>query len=60
VWAPEAGWVDFDPTNGLMPNGEHVTLAYGRDYSDVSPISGVLLGGGSQAMKVAVDVRVAG
>ena len=45
VWAPEAGWVDFDPTNGIMPAEEHITVAYGRDYDDVSPISGVLLGG---------------
>jgi len=60
VWAPEAGWIDFDPTNGVMPSGEHVTVAYGRDYDDVSPISGVLLGGSGQKMSVAVDVAVAG
>jgi transglutaminase-like putative cysteine protease len=59
VWAPEVGWVDFDPTNGVMPTDEHVTVAYGRDYDDVSPISGVLLGGGRQTMAVAVDVSVA-
>jgi transglutaminase-like putative cysteine protease len=59
VWAPEAGWVDFDPTNGLMPADEHVTVAYGRDYDDVSPISGVLLGGSRQRLSVAVDVTVA-
>jgi transglutaminase-like putative cysteine protease len=60
VWAPEAGWVDFDPTNGIMPSEEHITVAYGRDYGDVSPISGVLLGGSKQAMKVEVDVGAAG
>ena len=60
VWAPEVGWVDFDPTNGVMPSEEHVTVAYGRDYDDVSPISGVLLGGSRQQMHVAVDVTVAG
>jgi transglutaminase-like putative cysteine protease len=60
LWAPEAGWVDFDPTNGIMPTNEHITLAWGRDYDDVSPISGVLLGGGRQKMTVAVDVTVAG
>ena len=48
VWAPEVGWVDFDPTNGIMPAEEHITVAYGRDYDDVSPISGVLLGGSDQ------------
>jgi transglutaminase-like putative cysteine protease len=59
VWAPEAGWVDFDPTNGVMPSEEHITVAYGRDYDDVSPISGVLLGGSKQAMRVEVDVTAA-
>ena len=58
AWAPEVGWVDFDPTNGVIPTDEHVTVAYGRDYDDVSPISGVLLGGGRQTMVVAVDVSV--
>ena len=56
VWSPDTGWVDFDPTNGIIPNGEHITLAYGRDYDDISPISGVLLGGGDQTMSIAVDV----
>lgn len=56
VWTPENGWVDFDPTNGLMPAEEHISMAYGRDYDDVSPISGVLLGGSDQSMAVAVDV----
>ena len=60
VWAPETGWVDFDPTNGIVPSGEHITVAYGRDYEDISPISGVLLGGGDQTMAVAVDVVVVG
>jgi transglutaminase-like putative cysteine protease len=59
VWAPEAGWVDFDPTNGVMPTDEHITVAYGRDYQDVSPISGILLGGSKQKMTVAVGVTVA-
>jgi len=56
VWAPETGWVDFDPTNNVIPHGEHVTIAYGRDYDDVSPIGGVLLGGGAHTVDVAVDV----
>ena len=46
TFVPEYGWVDFDPTNGVMPVGEHVTLAYGRDFADVTPIRGVILGGG--------------
>ena len=60
VWAPELGWVDFDPTNGIVPSGEHITVAYGRDYDDISPITGVLLGGGEQTMSVAVDVEAVG
>jgi transglutaminase-like putative cysteine protease len=60
VWVPEVGWVDFDPTNGVIPTEEHITLAYGRDYDDVSPVSGVLLGGSRQTMSVVVDVTVAG
>jgi transglutaminase-like putative cysteine protease len=59
VWAPGTGWLDFDPTNGLMPNGEHIVIAYGRDYDDVSPISGVLLGGSGQQLSIAVDVTEA-
>jgi transglutaminase-like putative cysteine protease len=56
VWTPEVGWVDFDPTNGIIPTHEHIAVAYGRDYDDVSPISGVLFGGRDQKMTVAVDV----
>lgn len=56
VWAPETGWVDFDPTNGIMPRDEHITIAYGRDYDDVSPISGILLGGSEHSVAVGVDV----
>jgi len=60
VWGPEAGWVDFDPTNGLMPRDEHITIAYGRDYDDVSPISGILLGGNEHSVSVGVDVLPVG
>ena len=56
IWAPETGWVDFDPTNGLIVQDEHVTIAYGRDYADVSPVSGVLIGGGAHTVSVSVDV----
>ena len=52
----ETGWVDLDPTNGLVVSGDHVTIAWGRDYDDVSPISGVLLGGGAHTVEVGVDV----
>ena len=56
MWSPETGWRDFDPTNGIAVSEEHITIAYGRDYNDVSPISGVLLGGGAHAVSVGVDV----
>jgi transglutaminase-like putative cysteine protease len=58
VWTPEAGWVDLDPTNKVVVSDEHITFAYGREYGDVSPVSGVLLGGGTHAVAVAVDVDV--
>jgi transglutaminase-like putative cysteine protease len=56
AWCPGAGWVDFDPTNDCVPSDGHVTLAWGRDYSDVSPIHGVLLGGARHTLHVGVDV----
>ncbi|HMP84639.1 MAG TPA: transglutaminase family protein [Verrucomicrobiota bacterium] len=59
VFCPDAGWVDFDPTNNLQPGEEHITVAFGRDFGDVSPVAGILTGGGSHAVKVAVDVAEA-
>lgn len=56
VWSPETGWIDLDPTNGIAVSDEHVMVACGRDYDDVSPISGLLLGGGDHDVAVAVDV----
>jgi transglutaminase-like putative cysteine protease len=56
VWCPVFGWQDFDPTNDVMPRGEHFTVAWGRDYSDVTPVKGVALGGGEQVISVSVDV----
>ncbi len=57
VFCPDVGWVDFDPTNNLLPAEEHITAAFGRDYSDVSPVSGVITGGGAHEVKVSVDVE---
>lgn len=54
------GWIDLDPTNDVIPNREHITVAWGRDYSDISPIRGVTLGSAGHSLKVAVDVRAAG
>ena len=50
-------WVDFDPTNNVIPSGDHLTVAYGRDYADVCPIQGVFVGGGQHQMTVSVDVE---
>jgi transglutaminase-like putative cysteine protease len=56
VWAGNAGWVDFDPTNNMIPALEHITVGWGRDYGDVSPINGFIVGGGSHQVSVGVDV----
>jgi transglutaminase-like putative cysteine protease len=58
VWTPLAGWVDFDPTNGHLPVNRHVTTAWGRDYADVTPVRGVIIGpAATQRLEVAVDVE---
>ena len=54
VFVPGAGWLDFDPTNDMMPTDGHVTVAWGRDYGDVTPMKGIALGGGKQVVQVAV------
>jgi transglutaminase-like putative cysteine protease len=60
AWAsaflPSLGWIDFDPTNAVFPGERHVTVAWGRDFSDVSPLRGIVLGGGQHTLSVAVDV----
>jgi transglutaminase-like putative cysteine protease len=56
VYCPGHGWVDVDPTNNLLPASSHVTLAWGRDFADVSPIRGVIFGGGEHTLTVSVDV----
>lgn len=57
VWAGELGWLDFDPTNDQMPPQRHVTVGWGRDYDDVAPVRGVVIGpSGEQSLVVAVDV----
>ena len=57
IFCPGTGWVDFDPTNNLQPAEEHITVAYGRDFGDVSPVAGILTGGGKHVVKVAVEVK---
>ena len=55
----EAGWVDLDPTNDVIPSDKHITLAWGTDYGDVSPVRGLVTGGGYQRLYVGVDVAPA-
>ena len=56
VHCPGWGWLDVDPTNDLVPDTRHITLAWGRDYGDVSPLRGVVLGGGHHTLDVGVSV----
>jgi transglutaminase-like putative cysteine protease len=59
-FCPGVGWIDVDPTNNLLPSIQHITLGWGRDYGDVSPIRGVLVGGEEHTLNVAVDVVALG
>lgn len=56
AYVPGNGWVDADPTNNQMPTQRHLTIAWGRDYADVAPLKGVIFGGGTHTLDVAVDV----
>jgi transglutaminase-like putative cysteine protease len=60
VYCPGAGWLDFDPTNNLQAGEDHITVAYGRDFGDVSPVAGILTGGGEHTVQVSVDVEPLG
>jgi transglutaminase-like putative cysteine protease len=61
VFLPDVsgGWLDLDPTNDCIPSDKHITLAWGRDFGDVSPLRGVLLGAGKHRIQVSVDVSPA-
>lgn len=59
VFEPDFGWIDFDPTNGIMPSDSHITVAWARDYDDLAPVQGILVGGRHQRLKVSVDVAPA-
>jgi transglutaminase-like putative cysteine protease len=56
AYCPGNGWLDVDPTNNVVPSSGHVTLAWGRDYGDVSPLRGLVLGGGAHTLQVSVDL----
>jgi transglutaminase-like putative cysteine protease len=57
VFIPGSGWVDLDPTNNLLPSLEHITIGWGRDFADVTPLRGVISGGGEQTLEVKVTVE---
>jgi transglutaminase-like putative cysteine protease len=57
AFVPGSGWLSFDPTNDLIPSESHITLAWGRDYGDVTPVKGITLGGGGQVVDVEVFVK---
>lgn len=59
-FCPGIGWIDVDPTNNLLPSMQHITVAWGRDYGDVSPIRGVVTGGDQHVLEVTVDVVAKG
>lgn len=56
VYCGPTGWIDVDPTNDTACRTDHIPLAFGRDYKDVTPVRGVFLGGGRHTLKVEVDV----
>jgi transglutaminase-like putative cysteine protease len=56
VWCPGHGWIDADPTNNVLAGERHITVAWGRDFSDVSPVRGVVIGGGRHSLSVGIDV----
>lgn len=57
AFIPHVGWIDFDPTNNLLPSDQHITIGWGRDYADVPPLKGVILSSGPHQLSVSVDVR---
>lgn len=57
LFCGDAGWIDLDPTNNQVPGDRHIVTAWGRDYDDVSPLKGVILGGGPHDVRVSVDVQ---
>ena len=57
VYDPAMGWMDFDPTNNMIPGDQHITIGWGRDYADIAPMKGIILSSGSHGLKVSVDVK---
>ena len=57
IYIPNTGWIDFDPTNNIIPSQQHITIGWGRDYADITPLKGVILSSGKHKLTVSVDVR---
>jgi transglutaminase-like putative cysteine protease len=57
VWSPPYGWIEFDPTNGCFAGTDHIAVAWGRDFGDVSPLRGIILGGADHKLSVTVIVE---
>ncbi len=57
IYIPNTGWIDFDPTNNIIPSQQHITIGWGRDYADITPLKGVILSSGKHKLSVSVDVR---
>ncbi len=57
VYLPQLGWIDFDPTNNIIPGLRHITIGWGRDYTDITPLKGVILSSGQHELRVLVDVK---
>lgn len=57
VYMPNQGWIDFDPTNNIIPAEQHITIGWGRDYADITPLKGVILSSGPHRLQVSVDVK---
>ncbi|MDD3060736.1 MAG: transglutaminase family protein [Sulfurimonas sp.] len=57
LYIPNAGWIEFDPTNNVIPKQQHIILGYGRDYADIAPLKGVVFSSGASRLSVMVDVR---
>jgi transglutaminase-like putative cysteine protease len=57
VYIPNLGWIDFDPTNNVIPADQHITIGWGRDYADIAPFKGIIISSGQHELEVAVDVK---
>ncbi len=57
AYIPNVGWMDFDPTNNMLPGDQHITIGWGRDYADIAPMKGIILSSGSHGLAVSVDVK---